>query len=250
MGCSLQLAHMATRHALFHRHDTSTGTKYPPISHFNTGNYFPRIIQSFGFSKLKANALSSIGPVGAVLIVMVLAFISDKTRYRGLTVLAPLGALAIFEGVLFALPADTNKWTNFAVVCLIQSQTTIWHTLNVTWLSTNCVTVKDRALGLPLVIMAANAAGMIGPQTMQASDAPRYRKGLTAAITLTTFAWFFGATISAGYFWWNKTRRAKGQLQEDYSVNEWVAEIEGQIGGKKVARRFVREVRRRFVYTW
>lgn len=35
------------------------------------------------------------------------------------------------------------------------------HTLNITWLSTNCVTVKDRAIGLPMVVMAANAAGTI-----------------------------------------------------------------------------------------
>jgi hypothetical protein len=173
---------------------------------------------------------------------MVLAFISDRTYRRGITTLSPLGALVIFEGALYSLPANANKWTNFALVSLVQSQITIWHTLNVTWLSTNCVTVKDRAIGLPMVIMAANAAGMVGPQIMQASDAPRYRNGFTAAITLTTFAWFLGVAISAGYFWWNRKRHAEGQLKEERSASEWVAEIEGDIEEK--------EVRRRFVYTW
>ena len=91
---------------------------------------------------------------------MVLAWISDKTNRRGLTVIIPAAVLAIFEGTLFALPLNADKWSKFAVVCLIQALNTVMqHTLNITWLSTNCVTVKDRAIGLPMVVMAANAAG-------------------------------------------------------------------------------------------
>jgi len=105
-----------------------------------------------------------------------------------------------------------------------------------------------------MVVMAANAAGMIGyvqnrkqkanysPQIMQASDAPRYRNGFIASLTLTTFNWFFGVGISVGYFWWNRKRRAQGRLNEDHSAAEWVAEVEGEIEEK--------EIRRRFVYTW
>ena len=105
-----------------------------------------------------------------------------------------------------------------------------------------------------MVVMAANAAGMIGyvqsrkqkancsPQIMQASDAPRYRNGFIASLTLTTFNWFFGVGISVGYFCWNRKRRAQGRLNEDHSAAEWVAEVEGEIEEN--------EVRRRFVYTW
>jgi len=185
---------------------------------------------------------------------MILAFVSDKTRRRGLTTLLPLGLLVIFEGSLYGLPQTAGKWAHFALVCLVQSQLSIWHTLNVTWLSTNCVTVRDRAIGLPMVVMAANAAGMIGyfrsrtqnancsPQIMQASDAPRYRNGFIASLTLTTFDWFLGVGMSIGYFWWNRKRRAQGRLNEDHSAAEWVAEVEGEIEEM--------EVRRRFVYTW
>lgn len=90
--------------------------------------------------------------------------------------------------------------------------------------------------------MAGNAAGMIGPQMMQASEAPEYRNGWIAALTLTTFAWFFGVGMSIEYFWWNRKRRAQGRLNEDHNAAEWVAEVEGEIEEK--------EVRRRFVYTW
>lgn len=173
---------------------------------------------------------------------MILAYISDHTRRRGLTTLFPLVLLVIFEGTLYGLPASASKWAYYALIACVQSQLNIWHTLNVTWLSTNCVTVKDRAIGLPMIVMAANAAGMIGPQIMQAADAPRYRHGWIASISLTTFALFVGIVTSAGYFWWNRKRRAQGKLNEDHSAAEWVAEVEGEIPEK--------EVRRRFVYTW
>jgi hypothetical protein len=178
---------------------------------------------------LKANAMSSVGPFAAIVCVMVLAYVSDYTRKRGLTTLFPLACLIIFEGALFALPVTASKRSYYALIALIQSQLNIWHTLNVTWLSTNCVTVRDRAIGLPMIVMAANAAGMIGPQLMQASQ-------------LTTFAFFLGVCISAGYFVWNGKRRVTGQLNEDHTVAEWVAEVEGELSEK--------EVRRRFVYSW
>ena len=75
---------------------------------------------------------------------MTLAWISDKTNRRGLTVIFSAACLTIFEGTLFALPINAGKWSKFAVVCLVQSFNTNMHTLNITWLSTNCVTVKDR----------------------------------------------------------------------------------------------------------
>lgn len=186
--------------------------------------------------------MSSVGPFAAIVCVMVLAYVSDYTRKRGLTTLVPLFCLIIFEGALFALPVTASKWSYYALIALIQSQLNIWHTLNVTWLSTNCVTVRDRAIGLPMIVMAANAAGMIGPQLMQASQAPRYRDGWIASISLTTFAFFLGICISAGYFVWNRKRRASGQLNEDHIAAEWVAEVEGELSEK--------EVRRRFVYSW
>jgi len=57
------------------------------------------------------------------------------------------------------------------------------------------------------------AAGMIGcfsrdiiqgsngsPEMMRASDAPRYRNGFIATLTVTTFDWFFGVGISYRLF--------------------------------------------------
>ena len=84
--------------------------------------------------------------------------------------------------------------------------------------------------------------GMIGPSMMRASDAPRYRIGFTAAITLTCLCTVTAICSSMGYLWWNRKRRTQGLLNEAHSTAVWVAEVEGEIEEK--------EVRKRFVYTW
>lgn len=74
---------------------------------------------------------------------------------------------------------------------------------------------------------------------MRASDAPAYRNGFIATLTLTTFDWFFGVGIGIGYFWWNWKRHGQGRLNEDRSA---AYEIEGEVEEK--------EVQRSFVYIW
>jgi len=77
---------------------------------------------------------------------------------------------------------------------------------------------------------------------MRASDAPRYRIGFTAAITLTCLCTVIAICSSMGYLWWNRKRRTQGLLNEAHSTAVWVAEVEGEIEEE--------EVRKRFVYTW
>ena len=184
------------------------------------GTYSPTIIKSLKFSTLKANALSSVG--GSILVVMMVVggILSDKTKARGLLVIAGLTFLWVWWIVLQQVSLGTDKWTKFAFLSLVNGFGTCWHPMNATWLSLNQATPQQRSVAMAMFVMAANTGAAVGSQIMRASDAPLYRKGFVANLCLVSAGLAFAIGQSVQYRWSNKRLR-RGELSSEDRVDKY-----------------------------
>ncbi|KAF4498931.1 nicotinamide mononucleotide permease [Fusarium agapanthi] len=179
------------------------------------GTYQPSIIASYGYDRLQANALSSVG--GWIVIVLNLSFgwIADKTQRRGLLILIATALSFAFCLATRQLATSTNRDLKYGILIF----TTIWgsatHPLNGSWLAVNIRNPAERSITMALLIMTANAAGLAGAQIFQAHDAPLYRTGFTVILTLASIALVFAIVSNMQYLWLNKKLAAKGRLEEE-----------------------------------
>ncbi|KAH7207358.1 MFS transporter [Fusarium oxysporum] len=179
------------------------------------GTYQPSIIASYGYDRLQANALSSVG--GWIVIVLNLSFgwIADKIQRRGFLILLATVLSFAFCLATRQLAASTNRDLKYGILTC----TTLWgsvaHPLNGSWLAVNIRNPAERSITMALLIMTANAAGLAGAQIFQAHDAPLYRTGFTVILTLASIALVFAIVSNGQYLWLNKKLAAKGQLEEE-----------------------------------
>lgn len=182
--------------------------------------YTPTILRDLGFSKLRANALASISYYGVIILSLIAAYVSDKTRVRGLVCLACSGFALTFAGVQYGLTTSTDTWSKFAVFTLLNSGNAVSQGINDAWLASNTQDTKSRALGLALCIIGSNIGGLAGQQLFHASDAPRYTSGFLAVMCLYAGSMVLIALVTAWYWWANrKTAKANARGVELFDRN-------------------------------
>jgi len=148
------------------------------------GTYSPSIIKSMGFTKVKANAMYSVGLFAAAVFVVTLGLLADWTQKRGPFVLvAALWSLIAYICLRQQSP-HANKWSRFAAITVSNVTNSTVHIINVGWLSVNCTTPQQRSIAMAMIIMAANAAGIAGSQVFRTKDAPLYHVAFTVIVAL------------------------------------------------------------------
>lgn len=78
-------------------------------------------------------------------------------------------------------------------------------------MSLNAPTAGERSITLAIMIMSANAAGIIGAQLFQASDAPLYQTGWTVILALVSLGLVISVFANAQYFFLNRRLRRNGE---------------------------------------
>ncbi|KAK4057507.1 hypothetical protein OIO90_001576 [Microbotryomycetes sp. JL221] len=197
-------------------HMLITITTIIPVSAL--GLYQPRLIKSFGFDTLTANALSSVGGWVGIVVLLSFGFISDRTQKRGLSVIGALTFCWTFWVAFVAKSQSGEKWTRYALVVLVAAFMSVGHPMNVAWLSLNVKRPQHRSIALACMIMSANGAAALGPQIMRGNDAPKYKRGLTAAAVLVSGALLFAILQHLQYRWSNsrleKLRKGSANVEE------------------------------------
>jgi MFS family permease len=150
--------------------------------------YIPTIIKNLGYAKLTANALSSVGGFGTVILTPLNAFASDIFNRRAHFVLLPLTWSLILVSIVYS-QAVSNTWRQYTVWTLLNAGIATFHPVNGAWLSINSKTPQERSISLALWIMSANLSGVCGAQIFRAQDAPLYRHGILAIVILTATGW-------------------------------------------------------------
>lgn len=128
-------------------HTLITLTATVPVNAINT--YGPSVIKSFGYSAVHANALASVGPFIAVVMVIVLGWLCDLTGRKGPFVL--FGAVWSMIAFTCLREGTTDKWSTgrkYAAVVFSMSTNSVVHIMNVGWLSANCQHPQERSVAM------------------------------------------------------------------------------------------------------
>lgn len=128
-------------------HMLITLTATIPVSSINT--YGPSVIKSFGYSTVHANALSSVGPLIAVVMVLTLGWLCDWTGKKGPFVM--FGAVWSMIAFTCLRQGTTDKWSagrKYAAVVFSMATNSVVHIQNVGWLSANCQHPQERSVAM------------------------------------------------------------------------------------------------------
>lgn len=173
--------------------------------------YSPSIIKSLGFSTSKANALNSVANYGVIVLSFLVSWASDRTKVRGPWCFAAGSYSLLFAGVLWSLPATSDKWKKYAMLTVLNSGNAVSQGLNDAWLSSNCKTPQQRSVGLAMAVMGSNLGGLAGQQLFRSNDAPEYRNGFLAIICLYAAALVVVALLTGLYMHQNRQLAKEAQ---------------------------------------
>ncbi|PWY69616.1 MFS general substrate transporter, partial [Aspergillus sclerotioniger CBS 115572] len=136
--------------------------------------YTPSIIMSLGFSRIDANALAAIGNLLTLPVIVIFAWVSDRTRQRGLTVMLSIGCYLIALVLLRCLQGHVGKWGKFGLWTTVNGLAVGYHPIHNAWIQVNCGSVGERSVSMLMglvVVMSATAGLMAGTQIFRHDDA-------------------------------------------------------------------------------
>ncbi|KAK0632608.1 major facilitator superfamily domain-containing protein [Immersiella caudata] len=171
--------------------------------------YAPSLVVSFGFDRLRANAMTSIGAWILLVTNIAWGMISDRIGKRGPMV--TLGLLLFWGATLGnrLLIESKNPNLRFAFITLGIVFSSNWHPVNGSWMALNTDTSGERSITMAVLIMSANTSGIVGSQIFQQEDRPLYRTGWTIIIALATFALIMSVVANVQYRVLNRRGKTK-----------------------------------------
>ncbi|KAJ9144773.1 MFS general substrate transporter [Coniochaeta hoffmannii] len=162
------------------------------------------IIQSLGFSRIRANLLNVPGPILASITGLAVSYLVDRHKRFGYAII--FSAVWTLAGLiaLYRLPVTSKSSWSFYAAYVVTQASPSWQPLNVTWLALNFDTPQKRAIAYAVYIGCSNLGGTYGNQVFRGSDAPLYRKAWAACISLG--AVWLGILIlqTAAFKWLNR----------------------------------------------
>ncbi|KAF2815415.1 MFS general substrate transporter [Mytilinidion resinicola] len=196
-------------------------------------SYAPTLVTSFGYGRLKSNAITSIGMWILTVLAVLWGVMADKFHRRGPLVfggIVPWAAFAI--GSVIGSYHPKQKKARLATLLLGIGFSNVWHPCNASWVALNAKTPGERSIRMAMMIMGANAGGIIGSQLFQSSDAPLYHTGWAAIAGIICFGVLMAIVCNVQY--WVLNRRIDKGLATGLVTGEAAAEVaQGAVVGEK-----------------
>ncbi|KEY65319.1 hypothetical protein S7711_01833 [Stachybotrys chartarum IBT 7711] len=170
--------------------------------------FAPQIAASYGYSRLQANAMASIGFWVLIITTFAWGWAADRLGRRGPIVLA--GVFISWVMILAnRLTSDsTNFDARFALLVLMISFSFNWQPLQGAWMSVNCKSAGERSVTMAIFVMATNCAGVIAGQIFQQRDYPEYRRAWTITLSLSSVG-LAAAIFTCLQYWVLNLRNAR-----------------------------------------
>ncbi|CAG9977195.1 unnamed protein product [Clonostachys byssicola] len=170
-------------------------------------SFGPSIVASYGYKAIEANAMNSIGYWILIPVTLFWGWAADKWGKRG-----PMVMFGTFISFVFLIAqrciAETDKVTaKYAIITVVYASSFNWHPINGSWMALNAKSAGERSITMAILIMAANASGIVGGQIFQASDAPNYKVGWSVSVALSCIG--FVSSVVANVQYWNLNRLNK-----------------------------------------
>lgn len=136
---------------------------------------------------------------------LLIAYMSDRTKLRGVWIGGPCILLIVGEAILIASGRTSIRFFG-CFVTILGIYPTVG--LSIMWLSDNVGRHFKRASMVGMVLTIANTAGVAVGQIYRTQDAPRYVKGLTISLGLNVVALACVIALMGG-MWFVNNKRAK-----------------------------------------
>ncbi|BCR87211.1 uncharacterized protein ACHE_31198A [Aspergillus chevalieri] len=112
--------------------------------------YTPTIIMSLGYTRIQANALTAIGNFITLPVVLFFAWLSDRTKRRGLTVMLAITCYLIAVVLLRCLQAHVGKWGRFGLWTTVNGLAVGYHPIHNSWIQMNCKSSQERSINIAM----------------------------------------------------------------------------------------------------
>jgi sugar phosphate permease len=127
-----------------------------------------------GYSnKLDANLMSAPPYVCAVVVVILIAYSSDRLHDRAFHAIG--GAAVCFLGYVLLLTLVGNS-ARYGAVCLAVAGVFVINPVVNAWLTGNIAPNMKKSVATAMAVMANNSAGLVGSNIYLSTDAPYYSK--------------------------------------------------------------------------
>ncbi|KAJ5676063.1 hypothetical protein N7462_008960 [Penicillium macrosclerotiorum] len=110
--------------------------------------YTPSIMMSLGFSRIHANALTAAGGFLTLPVVFFFAWLGDKTKTRGLTVMIAIVVYVISLVVLRTMQPHVGRWSKFGLWTTVNGLAVGYHPIHNAWIQMNSRSSEERSINL------------------------------------------------------------------------------------------------------
>ncbi|KAJ5778095.1 hypothetical protein N7520_001341 [Penicillium odoratum] len=108
--------------------------------------YTPSIIMSLGFSRLQANALAAIGYLSTLPVVLFFAWLSDRTKKRGFTVMIAISCYLVALVVLRVVQPHVDRWSKLGLWTAVNGLAVGYHPVHNAWIQMNSQSPEERSI--------------------------------------------------------------------------------------------------------
>ncbi|KAF9058209.1 MFS general substrate transporter [Panaeolus papilionaceus] len=175
------------------------------VSLYSYSLFLPTIVAGLGFTGSQAQ-LHTVPPyVPAAVLTVVVAFLSDRLKWRGPFILICL-PLAII-GYILAITAETNSVRYIAVFFMAAGVYPSGPSI-LSILPNNSAGHYKKATTTALQLAIANCGGFVATFAYTPDQKPKYIRGHTISLAFVSLAWVLIAANVAYCMWENKARAA------------------------------------------
>ncbi|TVY48915.1 putative transporter [Lachnellula occidentalis] len=199
--------------------------------------YLTLTLKGLGFGTFKTNLLVIPSTVFHMITMMALTYAAEI--WGELTLTSMLGQVWALPFLAFIYAKDItkiNKWTAFSIMSLLLSYPSA-HPIQVAWNSRNSNAVRSRTVSAALYNMFVQASGIIASNIYRADDAPRYKRGNRALLSLSVMNIGLYILTKLYYVWRNKCRATKWDAMTEEERVHYLATTTDE-GNKRLDFRF------------
>ncbi|KAJ6084117.1 hypothetical protein N7486_010917 [Penicillium sp. IBT 16267x] len=115
--------------------------------------YTPSIIMSLGFTRVQANALAAIGYLMTLPVVLFFAWLSDRTKKRGFTVMIAISVYLIALVVLRFMQPHVGRWSKFRLWTTVNGLAVGYHPIHNAWIQMNSQSPEERSIRVAMLAL-------------------------------------------------------------------------------------------------
>ncbi len=181
-----------------------------PVAFTTTANFLPIVLQRLGYSTVVTNLLTVPPNVTGFLILLAVAYSSDRNRERTFHIIGSLTLSLVGLVILAAIDAQANRGVAYFACFLLTGGAYIPSCLVHSWHNNNNLTETSRAATTGLLVGLGNLGGILSAATFRTDYAPRYVPTLVATAGCNVVCIIF--TLWMG-LWMRRENRRRNKEQ-------------------------------------